>query len=75
MVFVFIYLVRRRTHIMATRTLSPEKSAKLARALAQCFDAHLNLERVRTEVYTPEPKRQPSRKTADQHAESELATA
>ncbi len=49
---------------MATRTLSPEKSAKLARALASVIDAMLNLHRTRAEVYAPEPSPLPTRMPA-----------
>ena len=52
---------------MATKTLSKERSAKLARALAQVIDAHLNLDRVRAEVYAPSkelPTRMPAKNGA-----------
>jgi hypothetical protein len=40
-------------------TLSAEKSAKLARSLAACFDALLAQDRVRAEVYAPERSPRP----------------
>jgi hypothetical protein len=43
--------------------LSKEKSAKLFRALAQVIDAHLELDRIRAEVYAQdEPADEPTDK-------------